>query len=116
MQNEVEDRADAGKADMSGQTVEDAEADAPKGKRGGPLPLARLGDLGEDTIIDEAHLAALFGRCRASVKRFVERGELPQPTKLGGQNIWTARALIQHIEKRLAAEARDAERLARKIS
>ena len=78
------------------------------------LPLVRLGDLGPDTIIDEANLAALFGKCRMSIKRAVQRGELPTPARMLGQPTWTVKAILDHIEKRLERAAKDAERLKRK--
>ena len=78
------------------------------------LPLVRLGDLGPDTIIDEANLAALFGKCRESIKRSVRRGELPASVKMFGQPTWTAGVLAQHIRARLERAAKDAERLKRK--
>jgi predicted DNA-binding transcriptional regulator AlpA len=67
------------------------------------LPLVRLDDLGENTIIDEANLAKLFGKCRASIKRSVARGELPRPVRLFGQDTWLAGLVAAHIRARLAA-------------
>ena len=37
-------------------------------------------------------MAAIFGKHRVSIKRAVERDELPQPVRLMGQPVWTARA------------------------
>ena len=79
------------------------------------LPLVKLGDLGPDTLIDEAHLAALFGKCRMSVKRSVQRGELPEPVRMFGQPTWTAGAILDHVSKRLDAAQREAEKTAAKF-
>lgn len=71
-----------------------------------------LGELGPGAVLTEEGLAALFGKHRDSVRRAVERGELPRPVKLFGQRGWTAGAIVRHIEKRLEAAQKDAERMA----
>jgi hypothetical protein len=60
----------------------------------------------------EQGLAVLFGRHESSVKRAVERGELPQPVRLFGQNAWTAGVLVKHLEARLEQAAREADQKA----
>lgn len=60
-------------------------------------------------------LARIFKRCSTSVKRAVERGELPPPIRLFGAPTWTAGALLQHLEKRLEAAATEADQMQRKI-
>ena len=71
----------------------------------------RLGSLPLGVFVTEDGLALLLGKgCRESIKRAVTRGELPQPVKLMGKNTWTARTIIEHIEGRLAAEARRSAR------
>lgn len=75
-----------------------------------------LGELGASATISEAALAKLLGRHPASIKRAVERGELPPPVRLLGQPTWTAGAITRHIEKRLEKAAKDAERQARAFS
>jgi len=72
--------------------------------------VAELGDLGPGALITEPALARLFNRHPASVKRAVQRGELPPPTRLFGKNTWTAGALVRHIEARLTQAAKEAER------
>ena len=71
----------------------------------------KLGSLPTGALVTEDGLAHLLGKgCRESIKRAVVRGELPQPVKLMGKNTWTARTIIEHIEQRLAAEARRSAR------
>ena len=70
-----------------------------------------LGELGPGAWITEAGLARLLGKCTASIKAAVERGELPRPAKLMGKNTWTAGALVRHLEARLEHEARKFARL-----
>ena len=67
----------------------------------------RLGSLPAGALVTEDGLAVLLGKgCRESIKRAVARGELPQPVKLMGKNTWTVGVIIEHIEDRLAVEAR----------
>jgi hypothetical protein len=74
-----------------------------------------LGELKAGTVITEEGLAHLFQRHVVSVKRAVQRGELPPPCRLFGANVWTAGALIRYIESRLDQAAQEAERDAMRI-
>jgi len=66
-----------------------------------------LSTLSAKTLITEDGLARLLGKgCRESIKRAVERNELPRPVRLMGKNTWTVGAIVQHIEARLETEAR----------
>ncbi len=80
-----------------------------------PGIVAELGELGVGAIITEEALAKMFGRHRVSIKRAVERGELPHPTRLLGGPVWTAGVLVRHIEKRLEAAAKEAEKLSKRL-
>jgi len=75
-----------------------------------------LGELGNGAVIMEEGMAHLFKRHMTSVKRAVQRGELPPPTRLFGKNAWTVRSIISHIEDRLTREAKDRERLERRLA
>jgi hypothetical protein len=78
--------------------------------------IAALAELPPEALIDEAGLARIFGRCAKSVGRAVRRGELPRPVRLFGRPTWTARVVLDHLNARLEAAKRDAERLERRIS
>ena len=80
-----------------------------------PGIIATLAVLHPSAIITEAGIAHLFSRHVVSVKRAVERGELPPPCQLFGSRVWTAGILIRHIERRLELAARDAEKDTRRI-
>jgi hypothetical protein len=67
------------------------------------------------TIITEEGLAQLFKRHVVSVKRAVERGELPPPCRLFGLRVWTAGTIIRYIEQRLDHAAQGAERDAQRM-
>jgi len=99
----------------SGPVAENKDA---SGAEADVLPgvVAALGELAEGAIVFEEGLAHLFGRHPVSIKRAVERGELPPPCRLFGQNAWTAGALVQHIEKRLVKAAKETECMTQKIA
>ena len=80
-----------------------------------PGVIAALGEMKSGAVITEEGVAYLFGRCTASVKRAVVRGELPPPCRLFGSNAWTVGVLVGHIEHRLEQAAQEAQQLAAKI-
>jgi hypothetical protein len=84
----------------------------------GELPgiIALLGELKPGAILTEEGVARLFDRHPTSIKRAVQRGELPPPVKLLGQPAWTAGTIVRHIEGRLEKAAREAERMAQKLA
>jgi hypothetical protein len=75
-----------------------------------PGIIAALGEMKPGTIVTEEGLAQLFKRHVVSVKRVIERGELPPPCRLFGASVWTAGALIRYIEHRLDNAAQEAAR------
>ena len=80
-----------------------------------PGIIATLGELKPGAVITEEGVAFLFKRHVTSIKRAVQRGELPPPCRMFGGNVWTAGALVRHIETRLAEAAKEAEALAKKV-
>lgn len=80
-----------------------------------PGIIAVLGELQPGAVITEEGVAGLFGRHVASVKRAVQRGELPPPCRLFGQNAWTAGVLVRHFEERLARAAAQAQEVAQRL-
>ena len=77
--------------------------------------VAELGNLNPKSVIFESGLAKMFGRHATSVKRAVERGELPQPTRLFGQNAWTVEVITDHITTRLLKAEKERAEYDRKI-
>lgn len=56
-----------------------------------PFSVANFDSLPDSAHIDIATLKALTGKSRATVFRWVEKGILPKPRKLGPtHNFWTA--------------------------
>lgn len=81
-----------------------------------PGIIAALAELNSQAIVTEEGVAHLFNRHAVSVKRAVQRGELPQPCHLFGVRVWTAGVLIRHIERRLEQAAKNAQRTAGRIA
>ena len=75
-----------------------------------------LGDLPPDAVITEDGLAKLFDRHAVSVRRAVDRGELPPSVRLFGKPVWTVRAIREHMAKRLEQAQREADRLKQKVN
>lgn len=69
-----------------------------------------LGELPEGAIVTEAALSRIFERHPVSIKRAVERGEFPPPTRLLGKPVWTAGTILRHLEGRLAGARKEKER------
>jgi hypothetical protein len=78
--------------------------------------IRELGDLPADAVISEQALAKMFDRHRVSIKRAVERGELPPSIRLFGEPVWTVKALREHLTKRLDAAKKESEQLQKKIN
>jgi hypothetical protein len=78
-----------------------------------PDIFAELGALPAGAIVTEAAMARIFGRHPESVKRAVDRGELPAPARMFGSSVWTAGAIIRHLEQRLEAAAEQVEQVER---
>jgi hypothetical protein len=63
-----------------------------------------LAVLPPQTLISESKLAQMARRHVTSVKRAIQRGELPPPVPLFGTNVWTVAVILDHISARLEAE------------
>jgi hypothetical protein len=78
--------------------------------------VAELGSLPEYTVLYENAVAQMFHRHKVSVKRAVERGELPPGVKMFGEQAWTVKVIREHITQRLEKAAKDTEKLNQRIS
>jgi hypothetical protein len=80
-----------------------------------PGVIAALAALHPSAIVTEEGIAHLFNRHVVSVKRAVERGELPPPCTLFGSRVWVVDVILTHIRKRLEQAAKEAERDTQRI-
>ena len=85
-----------------------------------PLPeiagvIRELGDLGDGAVLFEAGVASLLRRHPCTIRRAVQRKELPPPVRLIGQPAWTVGAIRRHLNQRLEKALQDAERETRRL-
>jgi len=78
--------------------------------------IRELGDLPAEAVVSEHALAKIFDRHRVSIKRAVERGELPPSIRLFGEPVWTVQALRDHLTNRLDAARKESDQLQKRIS
>ena len=78
--------------------------------------LTEIAALPEGAVITEQALARMLGKCRKTVKRMVERNELPPPVRMNGKPVWTAGAILKHIEERLQVAKRELQKERERIS
>jgi len=81
-----------------------------------PGVIAELGELGPGAVVMEKGLAAMFDRSESSVRRAVDRGELPPPCRLFGKKAWTAGSIVAHIEGRMQDVAEESDQLKKKMA
>ena len=55
----------------------------------------------EGAVITQVELARMFGKHPVSIRRAIERGELPEPVRLMGKPIWTVGFVLRFLESRL---------------
>jgi len=67
-----------------------------------------------DDLLDEPTVAAALRTTPRTVKRMVERGELPAPVMLAGRRCWNVGRVRQWID-RLSQEAEEKEKEAQEI-
>jgi hypothetical protein len=78
--------------------------------------IKELGELPTGAVISEQGLARIFDRHQVSVKRAVERGELPPSIRLFGEPVWTAGALLEHLYNRLEQAKAEAAKMQEKLN
>jgi len=75
--------------------------------------LARLPDR---AILDEARLAGVFGVTPRTVRRMVDRFELPPAVPLAGRSVWLVGRVLAYLDSKAATAEQEAAQHARKIT
>lgn len=78
--------------------------------------IRELGELPAGAVISEQGLAKIFDRHKVSIKRAVERGELPPSVRLFGEPVWTVKVLQEHLGKRLDVARKVSEQMQKKLN
>ncbi|MBI2192446.1 MAG: hypothetical protein HYU36_10735 [Planctomycetes bacterium] len=71
--------------------------------------------LPEKTILDEARLAGVFGVTPRTVRRMVDRFELPPSVPLAGRSVWLAGRVLAYLDSKAREAEDEAGRNARKL-
>jgi predicted DNA-binding transcriptional regulator AlpA len=74
--------------------------------------LEALAELPAKTILDANALAAAFGVSLRTLKRWIQRGDLPAPAPIGGKKVWMAGRILAFVESRIKAAEAGAQRRA----
>src|SRR5262245_25318803 len=77
--------------------------------------MAALAALPPHTLISEHQLAQMFGRHVSSIRRAMQRGELPPTVPLLNDHVWTAEVLWAHMSARLEAAGKAAAQMVRRL-
>ena len=94
----------------------ESETREPVEREGFPDFIVELAELQDDTIIFEPKMTQIFSRHPSSIKRAVQRGELPHPFRLFGKKAWTAGGILRHLKERQEKVAHEKEQLVQKIA
>ena len=108
------DEADAGGAESLPGDPEAEKADAGADGRAG-LVLDALARLPDKAILDEAALAKALHVAPRTLRRMVNRWQLPPPVPLGGRSVWYAGRVLAFIEAAMIRAEKDAEKNARRF-
>ena len=72
---------------------------------------ALIGSLQDGALITEAGLAKVFGRHPVSIKRAIERGELPPPIYLLKRPMFSIGVIRKHLDRRFEDALAEHERI-----
>ena len=95
-------------------TVETAdEAPGQHESRQGPVPsvVYELGQLPPETFVTQQYVATIFGRSALSVRRAIQKNELPPPIRMFNDRGWFVRHLIRHLDLRFDAQLKERNHL-----
>ena len=74
-----------------------------------------LAEMPEHALLNEQRLAAELGVTDRTIRRMVNRRELPPGLKLGGQRFWMVGRVLSHLAAAAERAERDAQRRADKL-
>ncbi len=80
-----------------------------------PQAITGLADLPPATLVSPAFLARVLGVTERTLRRPVERSQLPQPLALGTHKYWLAGRIVRWLESRSDIAERETHERARKI-
>jgi len=72
--------------------------------------ITSLAELPSDGLLDANTLAHMLGRCKRTIQRAIRRGELPQPIRFMGRQVWMVKTILEHLDKLQDKATRQANR------
>ena len=75
-----------------------------------------LAELPREAILDEAALANVFGVVTRTIKRMVDRYELPPPILLASKRCWKVGAVLDWINASIERTEKDAKRQVQQLN
>lgn len=100
-------------AQALGTALEQGEAG--EDTAGAPGVYEVLARLPRQALLDEGAMARAFGVNGRTIRRMVNRHELPPPLKRAGRALWFAGRVLDWLEEEAEQLAKDANRLRQKI-
>jgi len=98
--------------DVAAREDVDGDRAGPHGSAG--FVLSDLAELPQRTILDEHALAGVLGVTTRTIRRMVQRHELPPAVPLAGRAVWFVGKVLAHVEAAADLAAKDADREARR--
>lgn len=77
--------------------------------------IVELALLPPGALLDECAMAEVFAVTKRTIRRMVNKQELPPPISLAGRSTWVAGSVVQHIADRVDEASQRAGREARRI-
>ena len=77
--------------------------------------IGRLAEMHPDEVIDITELARLLGLHTKTIRRMVQRGELPRGATLGGKRQWRVGTLLSYLRDRFEREAQFSARMVKNL-
>ena len=79
------------------------------------MTITRLAELPQGAMLDENALASALGVSTRTVRRMVDRCEIPAGVKLGARKVWFSDRVLGFLMARAEREAEVAERNAQRL-
>jgi len=93
----------------------DNPAEAEDEKKKGLL-IDELAQLPEKTILDEGRFADILKITPRTLRRMVQRAELPPPISLGGRSVWLSDRILLYLNSAAEQAEKDAKDQLKRIS
>lgn len=90
------------------RSTEGADGEASSSNGSKCFLITKLAELPERTLLDETELADVLKVTPRTIRRMVDRFELPPPVPLAGHSVWMAGKVLDYIEESLDVAKDDA--------